>query len=113
MQCTQKGPAMFGLEITVRVKPDKRQEFMQAFELLTRRESQPSGCLTQSLFQKVGEPNVFLWFECWSASELLEVYMQTDRFRTLLGAIRVLGALEELWRVDIKPLTDKRSGAAL
>lgn len=50
---------MAGLEILVKIKPEKRFEFLQAFELLTQPNLEPRDCIEQTLFEKTGEPNVF------------------------------------------------------
>jgi quinol monooxygenase YgiN len=95
---------MVGLEIMVRVTPEKRQEFLQTFKLLSRADRRDSACLGHRLFEKVSEPNRFLWVEHWTNSKTVEAYLQTDRFRTLLGAMDVLGNLEHLRLVRLKPI---------
>ncbi len=84
---------MVGLEILVKIQPEKRFEFIQAFGLMTQSNHKASGCIEQTMFEKSNEPNVFLWIEEWKNSESLTSYRQTERFRSLLGAIDVLGSL--------------------
>lgn len=95
---------MVGLEILVQVEANKRQEFLQAFEMLSKLEGRQSACLIQTLYEDIGTPNRFLWVEKWSASEPLEDYVGTDRFKTLLGAVQILGSLEDMRLVETRSL---------
>jgi quinol monooxygenase YgiN len=84
---------MVGLEILVKIQPAKRFEFIQAFELLTQSKHKARNCTGQALFEKIEEPNAFLWMEDWKNNESLESYRRTEQFRSLLGAVEVLGSL--------------------
>lgn len=84
---------MIGLEITVRIYPQKRTEFLQVFDM-----SQSSDCfyderISLKLFEKVNETNTFLWQEEWKNAESLTLYCQDNRFRATMGAISILGEL--------------------
>lgn len=87
---------MVGLEILVKIQPEKRFEFIQAFELLTKSNHIARDCIEQTLFEKSNESNSFLWIEEWKNNESLESYRQTERFRSILGAIDVLGSLVKI-----------------
>jgi len=87
---------MVGLEILVKIQPEKRFEFIQTFEILTQANHKVRDCIKQTLFEKSNEPNSFLWMEDWKNSESLESYRQTEKFRSLLGAIDVLGSLVKI-----------------
>jgi quinol monooxygenase YgiN len=87
---------MIGLEILVKIQPEKRYEFLQTFEILTQANHKARDCIEQTLFEKSNEPNSFLWIEDWKNSESLESYRQTEKFRSLLGAIDVLGSLVKI-----------------
>jgi quinol monooxygenase YgiN len=87
---------MVGLEIQVKIQPEKRYEFLQALETLTQTNRKTRDCIEQTLFEKSNEANAFLWVEDWKNSESLESYRQTEKFRSLLGAIDVLGSLVKI-----------------
>lgn len=93
---------MVGFQILVRVAAETRQEFLHTFKLLTRPDKKNGNCLGQSLFEDVGEANRFLWVEYWADSKAMGAHLETDRFRSLMGAIDVLGNLEELRTVKFK-----------
>ena len=99
---------MVGLEIQVRVAKEKRQEFLQTCDFLSQAKDRIGACVGQTLFEEVGELNRFLYVEQWTDSDPLESYLASDRFRTLLGAIEVLGKLEDLRIVEFKQLTNRQ-----
>ncbi len=92
---------MVGLEILVKIRPEKRFEFLQAFELLTQPKNRHRDCIEQTLLEKAGEPNVFVWQEDWKNDESLESYRQTELFRSLLGAVEVLGSLIKIRKISL------------
>ncbi len=87
---------MVGFEITVQVEKNRRYEFLQAWKLLTMSEDANPACLEQRLYEDVHEGNTFLWVECWNSAQQLAVHLNSDRFRTVLGAIEVLGECNAL-----------------
>ncbi len=99
---------MVGLEIQVRVAKEKRQEFLQTCEFLAQAKDRIGAYVGQILFEGVGDPNRFLCVEQWTDSDLLESYLASDRFRTLLGAIEVLGKLEDLRIVEFKQMINRQ-----
>jgi quinol monooxygenase YgiN len=95
---------MVGLEILVQIQSGKRQEFLQMSEWFQNQLTKTcdGACSDLTFFEAVGKPNHFLLIEKWTDLQPLEVHMNTDRFRTLLGAIEVLGELIELQVVAFK-----------
>ena len=99
---------MVGLEIQVLVAKEKRQEFLQTCEFLAQAKDQIAACVGQTLFEEVGELNRFLCVEQWTDSDPLESYLASDRFRALLGAIEVLGKLEDLRIVEFIQMINRQ-----
>ena len=91
---------MVGLELRIRIKPDKRSEFLQMREMLQGK-VRPDGCIEQKIYEEVDGSNRFLWSERWQEKDPLDEYMKTDDFRMLLGAVDVLGELEDMKTVEI------------
>ena len=87
---------MVGLEIIVKVLPEKRHEFVQTFQLFSKPERRHGACLSQNLFEDARESQRFLWIEQWNNQEILEEHVKTERFRAVLGAIEVLADLQSL-----------------
>lgn len=88
---------MIGLEIRIDITPGKRQEFLQTAEtLLGERPVSGSACVDRAVFERHGAPNRFLWHENWDDRASLEAHLASAEFRTLLGALRVLGETHDL-----------------
>ena len=84
---------MIGLEILVRIKPEKRAEFLQAFDMLKTVDRLGDRRLELELFERVNESNTFLWLEHWDNDESLTHYYEENKFRAMMGAIDILGQL--------------------
>jgi quinol monooxygenase YgiN len=97
---------MIGVEILVSIQPEKRQEFLQTIEMFRSQQDRDKARINCSIFETVGTPNQFLWVEKWTDQKLLEDYMKTGRFKALLGAIQVLGELNNLHIAETKMLND-------
>jgi len=91
---------MVGLELRIRIEPDKRTEFLQMREMLKGR-VRPEGCIDQKIYEEVDGSNRFLWLERWKERAPLDDYMKSEDFRMLLGAVEVLGELEGKQTVEI------------
>jgi len=88
---------MIGLEIHIDIAPGKRKEFLQTVEtLLEERPVADSDCADRAVFERHGEPDRFLWHENWEDRSALEAHLASAEFRTLLGALRVLGKTHDL-----------------
>ena len=77
-----------------------RRELIQTLEGLKDRisESEPDcGC---EVFEDLAVANRFLWSEWWPSVEECESAQDSERFRTLIGAIKVLGSLESVRHVS-------------
>jgi quinol monooxygenase YgiN len=92
------------LEILVSIKDNKKNEFIQLFELLSGSSYQMSGRTEHRLFEEVGRLDQFLWKEQWNDAKSLESYFHSNNFRALLGAILVLGKLNEIRMGELSPL---------
>ena len=89
---------MVGFEISVRVGLRQRTEFLQAFNMVKTDESGYESRANLSLYEEVGRDNTFLWIEHWKNQESLELYLEGNTFRIMMGAIEVLGEL--IYRYD-------------
>lgn len=90
---------MIGIEIRIRVRERKREEFLQTAASL-RAAGAGEGCLDVTAYEELGRPGHFLWVERWSDRRSLEAHLGNDPHRALRGAIRVLGELIELRLVE-------------
>ncbi len=95
---------MVGFEIFVNVPREKRQEFLQTFQMLEEATRCHRTCVRQALFESVDEHNRFLWVEHWRDSQALDNFFKSSRFGVLLGAISVLG--EDIIEIKRLEMTD-------
>lgn len=106
---------MVGIEIQIEVKPEKRPEFLQAVESLQRAVGYEAACESQHVYEERGQPNQFLWVERWSDTDEIRARLRSAKFRSLMGAIRVLGTTSELNVVESRDwfeLRDRIPGPA-
>ncbi|NQT69067.1 MAG: antibiotic biosynthesis monooxygenase [Desulfobacteraceae bacterium] len=97
---------MVGLEIRVLLEKEKRKEFLQAFDLLSKPPEKDDACVAKNLYENVAEDGRFIWVERWKDLKTLNNYMSSDHYRSLLGAIEVLGELVEMQLFEFKDLPE-------
>lgn len=84
---------MVGIEILVKINPEKRVEFLQAFNMLEQLDQLGEKRLDLELFEQIKEPNTFLWLEHWDNKESLAIYYQDNKYKAMLGAIDIMGQM--------------------
>lgn len=94
---------MVGLLASVRIHPRNRVEFIQMTEWLTEQGKGNNACIEKCLFEEVGEPNRFLWLECWTDSKSVNEYVKSNSFISFLGAMDVLGEMESIRQMSFEP----------
>ncbi len=87
---------MVGIEISVEVRPEKRDEFLQAVETLRPLGEEGKHCESQEIYEDRGQRNRLLWVERWQNNSLLQTRLGSDRFHALLGAVKVLGTVGDM-----------------
>lgn len=95
-----------GLEILIDIAPSKRREFLlTAEDLLGGARILDDACVDSRIFERHGVPNQFLWQEEWKDRESLQSRLDSVAFRTLLGALRVLGTAHDVRIINAEELT--------
>jgi quinol monooxygenase YgiN len=90
---------MIGLEIQIQLLKGKRKEFLHAFEFLSPESPE---CIGQILYEDVNKDNRFLWALRWTNLKSLEDHICSDQFKSILGAIEILGELGDLEIIEYK-----------
>lgn len=96
---------MIGLELTVQSDSAHRTELLQTLQNLTLEAVGREGCLECRVFEDVNGSGRFLWAQWWRSQRQLEEHLRSVAFRTLLGAIKVLGTLESARTLDLQDST--------
>jgi quinol monooxygenase YgiN len=93
---------MVRLEILAKIEPENRIEFTQTFKLMMKPDHRPQDCIEQILFEKVEKSNTFLWVEDWKTKESMETHQESQHFRSMFGAVGVLGSLINIWNFTLE-----------
>ena len=104
---------MVGIQIRIEVTAEKRDEFLQATEaLLDARRGADPACIDCRVFEEHGAPSRFLWHEDWDDRASVEARLASPGFRTLVGALRVLGQAHDIRILDVEPRSTRDEGQA-
>ena len=82
--------------ITVDINPESREEFVQAVRSVTENLKNEKGFKRSGLFQDMDNPNRFNLTEEWETQDDLDSHVQSDIFRVLMGALKVLAEHAEV-----------------
>lgn len=66
---------------SMKVKPEKRQEFLDLAQSCVQPSLSEPGCISYSFYEDGTEKNKFLFFEEWQNREVLEEHFQTSYFQ--------------------------------
>jgi quinol monooxygenase YgiN len=87
------------LEISFHLLPGKRREFSQCLTMLTGSKGMGRGSTV--LYEERNDLDHLLWMEEWADRSMLERHLETDVFKTLMGALRTLAKVEDCRIVDL------------
>jgi len=91
-----------GIQVAVRSTPANRRELLQTLEeLRTKTCSRDPHCRCE-VFEDLNQHNRFLWTEWWPAATGVQASIDSDGFRALMAAARVLGSLEYVHLLDTR-----------
>jgi len=96
------------LLIRAQVELDQRHELMQMCRSWLSNQL-PSGCLERRLYEDVMAPTQLLLVEKWRDQKAVNSYLSSERFRALIGAIKVLGQLVDV-RISESRVIETGSG---
>ena len=87
---------MTAILIKARVKPEHRHELLQMFKDTSQTDQLPTACLERRLYEEAIAPTNLLLVEEWTDPAAMHGYMTSERFRALIGAVKVLGDLVDI-----------------
>ncbi len=97
---------MIGVVIRAEVEPDQRHELMQMFKETSRHGQLPVACLERRVYEEAHLPNNLLLVEQWSDKAAMSSYLSSDQFRSLIGAVKVLGKLVDVRIFEAESIQD-------
>ena len=84
---------MIGLELSLQSREGNRAELMQTLENLSAEQSTRGSSIECRVYEDLSRPNGFLWLQWWRSEREIQDHLSSVVFRTLLGAVKVLGSL--------------------
>lgn len=87
---------MIILTIRVKIRPNKRREFLQTVLALAKELPKEQGCLSYHTSQDIEDENMFYLVTRWQTKNELETYFRTRNFNVLLGAMHILSETSEM-----------------
>lgn len=102
---------MVYLIICMDILPEKHLEFEQAAQWLVRVEDEVEGKFRQMISKEIGYPDKAFYLGEWDSRKNLDSYIQTDRFRALLGGMKFLGKITEAKIITPSKVEDLRLSA--
>jgi len=100
------------LEISFQLLRGKRKEFSQSMTMFS--DGKDQGDNTGIVYEDRDDPDHLLWVQEWAERVMLERHLETDQFKTLMGALRTLAAVHDIRIVELglgqrsTQLTDNR-----
>ena len=79
---------MIILNVTITVKPGKKDQLISKMENLIKSTRLESGCISYDLYSSTSDENVLMMFEQWESKEALDSHTQTDHFKAFGKAIK-------------------------
>ncbi len=87
---------MIAMTVAVKVKPEKREEFLQVMRSLRIDQDEQPGLLNSRLYQEIDDHTGFSLTHEWETQEDCDRYLLAKKFRVLLGALNVLCEKSEI-----------------
>ncbi|UCF64627.1 MAG: hypothetical protein JSW33_01990 [bacterium] len=92
---------MIKLEIRVKILPYKRIEFIQAVKNICSLKSVSDPVTSLIVCQHLNDENIFNCTGEWDSREKLDNYMKSITYEMLIGAMQVLGEIQQAQIHDI------------
>jgi quinol monooxygenase YgiN len=87
---------MITMTVVAKVNPDKQEEFLQVMRSLRSDRENREGFGTPTLYKEIDDATGFSLICEWETQESLEEYLRAEKFRVLLGAVKVLCKSSEI-----------------
>ena len=83
---------MIIVAVTAPIKPEFREEMIQATITVQDATRKEPGCITYTFHTQVADPNIFFVFEVWESAEALQFHMQQEHTQTFLAQAKIAAA---------------------
>ena len=93
---------MTGILIRARVELDQRRELMQMCKSWLLADQLPAACLERRVYEDATAPTNLMLVEEWLDRSAMNAYLSSERFRALIGAVKILGELVDVRTSETK-----------
>lgn len=87
---------MIVILIRARVELDQRRELMQMCKSWLVANQLPAACLERRVYEDAAAPTNLMLVEEWLDTAAMNSYLSSERFRALIGAVKVLGKMVDV-----------------
>ncbi len=84
------------VEIILRIRPGKREEFLQTIRSIQNNLKEEEDLVKAALYQNMNDSLAFHLIEDWRSQDSMEQYIRSERFGVLMGALKVLCSQSEV-----------------
>lgn len=71
----------------IKVKADAVGQFLTYAQVIVLASNLEQGCLVYNLYQEVGDPSSFIFYEEYENQEAIDFHNSTNHFKTFIGQI--------------------------
>jgi quinol monooxygenase YgiN len=90
--------------IRARVELDQWRELMQMCKSWLVAEQLPPACIERRVYEDAAAPTNLMLVEEWLDRSAMNSYLSAERFRALIGAVKILGELVDVRTSETKVL---------
>jgi len=87
---------MILVTIKIDVRSAKQKELAQTLSALAVRVRKEAGCVSSTFYREVENENALCVIEEWESQADLDAHLQSDNFRVLRGAVKLLNGPAEM-----------------
>lgn len=81
---------------------DQRRELMQMCKSWLLADQLPAACLERRVYEDATAPTNLMLVEEWLDRSAMNAYLSSERFRALIGAVKILGELVDVRTSETK-----------
>jgi quinol monooxygenase YgiN len=98
--------SMVFLKIQTNIYPEKIAEFEQAMKHLLHKDDPKKQNYIKGFYKDWNNPNAFFYLEEWESEAKLKSHMESDSFKAFIGAMKVLGEIENAKIIHASQIDD-------
>ncbi|MHC1727256.1 MAG: putative quinol monooxygenase [Syntrophobacteraceae bacterium] len=87
---------MSTVNVMLRVRPGKREEFIQSAQSMQKNLKAEADLSIFSFFQDMNDSSVFCMIQEWATQDSMERYVRSEQFSVLMGMLKVLCVESEI-----------------